>query len=163
MVKGGPQVVNDLNDLSQNIEPFSKEDRRKLLNGLATEFLRLQDLQGASRLWSRLAEQEPNDLELRLTLLDLAFQTGNSDEIDKNIKQIEQIEGNDGLTGSLLPGALPDLAGRASHGQGPARSPATADQGSCPLERTGFAPPRLVGHSPGPGPTGTAGTAPRPA
>ena len=61
-----------------------------------------------------LAEQEPNDLELRLNLLDLAFQTGNSDEIDKNIKQIEQIEGNDGFAGSLLPGALPDLAGRAS-------------------------------------------------
>ena len=27
------------------------------------------------------------------------FQTGNSDEIDKNIKQIQQIEGNDGLLG----------------------------------------------------------------
>ena len=66
---------------------------------------------GPCRLWSRLAEQEPNDLELRLTLLDLAFQTANSDEIDKNIKQIEQIEGNDGLAGSFLPGALPDLAG----------------------------------------------------
>ena len=88
-----------MNNLSQNIEPFSKEDRHKLLNGLATEFRRLQDLQGASRLWSQLAEQEPNDLELRLNLLELAFQTANSDEIDKNIKQIEQIEGNDGLLG----------------------------------------------------------------
>jgi cellulose synthase operon protein C len=97
VTKGGPQVVDDLNNLSQNLEPFSKDDRRKLLNGLADELLRLQDLQGASRLLSRLAEQEPNDLELRLKLLDLAFETANSDEIDKNIKQIAQIEGNEGV------------------------------------------------------------------
>ena len=64
-----------------------------------THFIRQQDLQGAIRLWSRLAEQEPNDLELRLNLLDLAFQTANSDEIDKNIKQIGQIEGNEGFLG----------------------------------------------------------------
>ena len=97
--KGGPQVVKDLNELAQNLEPFSKEDRRKLLNGLATELRQQQDLQGAIQLWSRLAEQEPNDLELRLTLLDLAFQTANGAEIDKNIKQIGEIEGSTGLLG----------------------------------------------------------------
>jgi tetratricopeptide (TPR) repeat protein len=100
-VKGGPQVVAGLNDLSQNIEPFSKAERRKLLTGLALEFVRLQDPQGASRLWSRLAEQEPNDLDLRLNLLDLAFQTGKSEEIDQTIKQIERIEGNDGSLGPI--------------------------------------------------------------
>ena len=97
--KGGPQVVKDLNELAQKLEPFSREDRRKLLNGLATELWQQQDLQGAIRLWSRLAEQEPNDLELRLTLLDLAFQTANGPEIDKNIKQIGEIEGSAGLLG----------------------------------------------------------------
>ena len=104
-LKRGPQVVKVLNDLAQNIEPFSKEDRRKLLDGLAIELLRQQDLQGASRLWSQLAEQDPNDLELRLTLLDLAFQIENKDEvakkneIEKNIKEIERIEGSEGLQG----------------------------------------------------------------
>ena len=97
--KGGPQVVKDLNELAQNVGGFSKDDRRKLLNGLATELRQQQDLQGAIRLWSRLAEQEPNDLELRLTLLNLAFQTANADEIDKNIKQIGEIEGGAGLLG----------------------------------------------------------------
>ena len=131
------------------------------MNGLAIEFMRQQDLQGASRLWSRLAEQEPNDLELRLNLLDLAFQTANSDEIDKNIKQIERDRRERGVAGSLLPGALPDLAGPASRRQGPAGSPTTADQGSCPLKRTGVAPRELVGHSPGLGRAGAAGTASR--
>ena len=45
-IKGGPQVVKDLNELGQNIEPFSKEDRRKLLNGLAAE---LQTAAGSAR------------------------------------------------------------------------------------------------------------------
>ena len=67
--------------------------------GWPYEFQRQQDLQGAIRLWSRLAEEEPNDLEVRLTLLDLAFQTANGDEIDKNIKQIGEIEGSEGLLG----------------------------------------------------------------
>jgi cellulose synthase operon protein C len=98
-MRGGPQVVKDLNDLAQNLEPFSKEDRRKLLNGLATELRQQQDLQGAIHLWSRLAEQEPNDLELRLTLLDLALQTANGAEIEKNIKQIGTIEGSTGVLG----------------------------------------------------------------
>ena len=160
VAKGGPQVINELNDLSQNIEPFSKVHRHQLLNGLATDFMRLQDLQGASRLWSRLAEQEPNDLELRLNLLELAFLNGNSKEIDQNVKQIEQMDGTDGFLESLLPGTLPDLAGRASHCKGTTRSPATAHQSSCPLERVGVAPSRLVIHSHGLGPTGTAGTAP---
>jgi cellulose synthase operon protein C len=99
VIKGGPQVVSDLNELAQNLEGFSKDDRRLLLNGLATELRQQQDLQGAIRLWSRLAEQEPNNLELRLTLLNLAFQTANGDEIDKNIKQIGEIEGGAGLLG----------------------------------------------------------------
>ena len=98
-IKGGPQVANDLNDLSQNIEKFSKDDRHKLMVGLAAGFLRLQDVQGASRLFSRLAEQEPNNLETRLALLELQLKTGNSDEIEKTIKQIQEIEGNDGLLG----------------------------------------------------------------
>jgi cellulose synthase operon protein C len=98
-IKGGPQVLKDLNELGQDLEQYSKEDRRKLLNGLVAELIRQQDLQDAMRLWSRLAEQEPNDLELRLNLLDLALQIGNSDEIDKNIKRIGEIEGSEGLLG----------------------------------------------------------------
>ena len=101
VTKGGPQVVKDLNELAQNLDAFSKADRRKLLNGLAVELRQQQDLQDAIRLWSRLAEQEPKDLELRLTLLDLAFQTANGEEISKNIKQIAEIEGGAGLLGGF--------------------------------------------------------------
>ena len=35
LIKGGPQVNTDINGLSQDLEPFSKEDRHELLNALA--------------------------------------------------------------------------------------------------------------------------------
>ncbi len=95
----GPQVVSVLNDLAKNVGAFTDDDRRKLLTGLAAEHLRQQDLQGASRLWTQLAEQDPKNLETRLTLLDLAFQTADEQEIRKNIKQIEEIDGSDGVLG----------------------------------------------------------------
>ena len=76
-----------------------KEDRRKLLSALAIGLVHLQDFEGASRLWSQLAEQEPDDLDLWLNLLDLAIQIGRKDQIEKNIAQIQRIEGGDGLMG----------------------------------------------------------------
>ena len=93
----GPEVVKALNGLAQNAGAFSKEDRGRLLEGLATLLVRQQDLDGASRLRTRLAEENPTDLKLRLALLDLAFQTASEAEIEKNIKEIERIEGSDGL------------------------------------------------------------------
>jgi len=124
--KKGPEVIALLDKLAQKIDRFSKkEDQLKLLNGLAVEYLRHEDLQAASRLWSRLAEQLPNNIELRLQLLDLVlFQMADKDEAEKNIKQnkdqveknieqqaankdkieqiieqIERIEGSEGLMG----------------------------------------------------------------
>ena len=66
------------------------------MNGLAIELQRQQDLPSAIQVLSQLAEHEPNDIQLRLTLLDLAFLTANRDEIDKNIKQIREIDGRAG-------------------------------------------------------------------
>ena len=61
--------------------------------------MRQQDLEGASRLWTQLAAENPANIELRLNLLNLALQNTNKDDIEKNIKQIEEIEGNEGLQG----------------------------------------------------------------
>ncbi len=66
------------------------------MNGLAIELQRQQDLPSAIQVLSQLAEYEPNDIQLRLTLLDLAFLTANRDEIDKNIKRIREIDGRAG-------------------------------------------------------------------
>jgi cellulose synthase operon protein C len=101
VAKGGPQVVASLNALSENVDLFSKVDRFKLLSELAMHLARLSDPAGARRLWSRLADQEPNDIDLRLKLFELAVQTGDKNQIESIIKQIEQIEGKEGSLGAM--------------------------------------------------------------
>ena len=41
--------------------------------------------------------EEPANIELRLNLVDLAIQNGNKDDIEKYIKEIGAIEGDEGL------------------------------------------------------------------
>jgi cellulose synthase operon protein C len=97
--KTGPEVASALTELAQNIEVFSKSDRRRLLDGLAGELVRpqIQNFNEASRLWSRLTEDDPDDIGLRRKLVDLALQIGNEDEIKKNIAEIARIEGDQGI------------------------------------------------------------------
>ncbi|HEX3446679.1 MAG TPA: tetratricopeptide repeat protein [Isosphaeraceae bacterium] len=99
VAEGGPQVAAKLNALGQDIDAFPKEDRARILNALGLDLYQLQDFPAAGRFWSRMAEQEPNNLDLRLRLLDVACQTANIAEIDDNIKKIKEIEGNDGSIG----------------------------------------------------------------
>ncbi len=98
-LRKGAGVSAALEAIAQGIDAFSKDDRKTLLNGLALEFIRLQEYQSAGRLWIRLAEDDPNNMDLRLTLLDGAFQTGDRDQIESNIKRIQSIEGDEGLLG----------------------------------------------------------------
>jgi len=124
--KTGPEVIALLNKLAEKIDRFSQnEDRHKLLNGLAFEYYRHQDLQAASRLWSKLAEQLSKDLDVRSKLIELAFLMAERNEavnnarqdkaeaekhieqntaeaekyIEQIIEQIEKIEGSEGLVG----------------------------------------------------------------
>ena len=97
--KKGPEFLKVLMDLSENVDGFSAADQKRLLNGLAVELVRQQDLEGASRVWTKLAAKDPANIELRLNLVDLALQNANKDDIEKNIRQIEEIEGKEGLQG----------------------------------------------------------------
>ena len=104
--KKGPRVREGLMELSQDVEKFTKVERKRLLEVLALELIDQQDFDGASRVWTQLAVEDPSNIELRLKLLDLALGNTNKDdieksvkEIEKNIKQIEEIEGKEGLLG----------------------------------------------------------------
>jgi tetratricopeptide (TPR) repeat protein len=94
--KTGPQVLQVWNDLSQNMRKFSKVDRRRLLVGLAA-ISRQRDPAQAGRLLSQLAEEDPDNIKIRLALFELALGSDNKDEIKKNIEQIRRIEGNEGM------------------------------------------------------------------
>ena len=87
---------------------------------------------------------------------DLAFQTANGDEIDKNIKQIGRIEGSTGLLGRFC--QVRYLIWQAQQAaQGSTKSTASTYPSSSSFERTCFAAAGLVGYSSGFGPTRAAG------
>ncbi len=90
--KGGPQALAALNGLADGLEIFPKESRRTLLATLATELSRQQDLQGAARMWSRLAELDPEALDSHLQLFGLALQTADTAKITQQIEAIEKID-----------------------------------------------------------------------
>ena len=87
-----PQVVSTLNDLAGGIEAFSREDRRKLLTELATDLGALKDLAGAARVWSRLAEEEPESLQPRVQLFDLALRAGDAKQAEAQIRAVEKLD-----------------------------------------------------------------------
>jgi tetratricopeptide (TPR) repeat protein len=92
LARGGPQVVATLNDLSRDIERFSREDRRGLLRELADALARQRDLEGATRALSRLVEEEPENLPSRLQLFELAMQSGDAKRAEGQIRGIERLD-----------------------------------------------------------------------
>ena len=87
-----PQIVSTLNDLAGGVEAFSREDRRKLLTELATDLGALKDLAGAARAWSRLAEEEPESLQPRLQLFELALRAGDAKQAEAQIRAVEKLD-----------------------------------------------------------------------
>lgn len=75
IARGGPKVVPALTELAVGIDSFSREDRRRLLTTLAANLARQQDLSGAVRIYSRLVELEPESLQPKLQLLELALRS----------------------------------------------------------------------------------------
>ncbi len=94
VARGGPQALEILNDMSKNIESFPKDQRRSLLASLAGEMGRLEDRQGAARMWSQLADQDPQDLDARLHLFDLSIQAADRAQAEKQIEAIDRIDGS---------------------------------------------------------------------
>ena len=94
VARGGPKALAILNDMAKNIESFPKDQRRGLLASLAGELGRLEDRQGAARLWSQLAEQDPQDLDARLNLFELAIQAADRAQAEKQIEAIDRIDGS---------------------------------------------------------------------
>jgi tetratricopeptide (TPR) repeat protein len=96
-------------------------NRMRMLNGLAEAHLRLGDRADAERLWTQVAEKQPNNLVVRMALFDLAMAKKSSEAMDRMLKEMRDLEGENGVywryaTASRLiedarpaqPGELPD-------------------------------------------------------
>ena len=64
----------------------------KLLTELATDLGALKDLAGAARVWSRLAEEEPESLQPRVQLFDLALRAGDAKQAEAQIRAVEKLD-----------------------------------------------------------------------
>ena len=147
--RGGPQVVPALNELARGLEAFSREDRRRLLTALAAELGRQQDLEGATGAWARLVEEEPESLQPRLQLFDLALQAGDGKQAEEQIRKVEQARRALRLV-SAGPSSWP---GRRAPPTAAAKEEA-AGRGPRPPDRAEDAAPGLVEGPAGPGRAG---------
>lgn len=94
--KAADQVRPMLNEMEKEATKLSGTDRPRLLNGLADAHLRLGDSAEAERLWRQVAEQQPNNLGIRLVLFDLALVAKDSMEVERLLAEIHRIEGENG-------------------------------------------------------------------
>ena len=68
--------------LEEDIEKFSRAEKRKLWAGLAGLHMYVASVKDVRRLWLQLAEDNPNDLSIRLQLLELAIQENELSEVE---------------------------------------------------------------------------------
>jgi tetratricopeptide (TPR) repeat protein len=92
LAKGGTRAIATLNELSQNVGNFSRNDRRRLLATIASDLRRLEDLPDAIRIWTRVSEQETNDIEPLRNLIELGFQASDKDSVEKNILKVQELD-----------------------------------------------------------------------
>ena len=101
VARGGPQVAASLNELERKpravLEGGSSQATDRSGQGIRTG----AGSKGARRLWALMADQEPGDVDVRLNLLDFAFELGDRGQIEGIIKQLEQIEGIEGSLASV--------------------------------------------------------------
>jgi tetratricopeptide (TPR) repeat protein len=95
IAEGDPNLARDLAALSSDSSSFSISERRRLLESLARALIQLKDYAKAKDLWLEVGKLAPNDIGPQLSLIDLAFETKNEDEIKHQIAKIKEIEGGD--------------------------------------------------------------------
>lgn len=83
--------------LAEGVDKFSAAEQRRLLRGLAIAHRLAEDTAGATKLWTRLAKLEPNDLGIRIALFDLALDSKQADAITEAVENIRRIEGDAGV------------------------------------------------------------------
>ena len=91
--RDGPEAGDGLRELLEGSDAFPPESRSRLLGGLAGAMLQVGDFEQARALCLELAELEPNDLQIRLLLFDLALRAVDDAGLDGVLAEIQAIEG----------------------------------------------------------------------
>ena len=98
----GDESRADLTAMSRDLDRFSPVDRTRLEESLALAFTQLGDDQIAARLWTKVLDTRPNDLQVATMLAELALRSEPSSEraatIERAIARLRRIEGNEGTS-----------------------------------------------------------------
>jgi tetratricopeptide (TPR) repeat protein len=88
----GTSRKNELRLLAEPPSIWTAADRLNLALGLGRVALAVQDFDQAQKLFGRVADADPANLQIRLMLVDLAGQTSRVDDMRKHLAEIRAIE-----------------------------------------------------------------------
>ncbi len=94
--RDGAEASTALTKLEDGAEKFSSQQRFQLFNGIAEARVRLGEIKQAIALWSALAVEDPNNLQIRMLLYDAATSIGNDVDVEVALGEIQRIEGEEG-------------------------------------------------------------------
>ena len=89
---GGEERDAALRKLEDNTEHFSNDEKAQLLRGLGDVYSRAGNLKEAKRLWSITAALLPQDVQIRLTLFELALQERDDKAVSKLANEIKVLD-----------------------------------------------------------------------
>ena len=109
----GEAVAEALAELEQGAEKLSPEDRHRLWRGLGAAYARIGRDADARRLWTELAAQRPDDMEIQFSLFDLALRTKDDALAKQSLERIASHRGRRRGLVALRQGPLADRASPA--------------------------------------------------
>jgi tetratricopeptide (TPR) repeat protein len=86
----------ELAALEQTLDTFVGIDQLRVLRGLAEAYYRRGDPKKGIALWEQAAERAPQDLEVHLRLLEMAYRSGDAPAMEKQTEAIRNLEGTGG-------------------------------------------------------------------
>jgi cellulose synthase operon protein C len=88
----GASCKDELRSLANTPSTWAPADRLSLAFGLGRAALAVQDLDQAQKQLGMAAEAEPANLQIRLMLVDLAWETGRVDDLSRLVAEIRSLE-----------------------------------------------------------------------
>ncbi len=85
----------ELEALESDLEDIPAAKRPIVIRGIGRVYMLLNDFDQTSRLWERLAEDKPQDIQIRLAMFELALQREDEEAMRKSMKRIEELLGKE--------------------------------------------------------------------
>jgi len=89
----GKDAIGGLKELAQNIDAFSENEKLVLWQGLLNSALQAGDVAWARQFGQQIADTQPNNVQVRLLLFELALSANDVEDMKKKAADIRKVEG----------------------------------------------------------------------